>query len=283
MTETNNEHSIRRILVALDSSPSSVAALETAAELAADFKAKLEGIFIEDIDLLRVAQLTITQEVGLFSATSRRLEIQTVKRQLRGQAAKAEQLLKRAARQTGAAWSFRVGQGNIATELLAAAAGSDMVILGKVGWSPLRRKRLGSTSRALLSEGSKLTLILPHGVPLRPPALVVYNGSVVAQRALHLAARLMAPLDGKLTILLLAEAADTAQRLRNQATAWLEERGLTPHYLWREGMTIQDLARLIERERSHFLLLPGDSLLLEKRRELFRMLDEVECPVLLVR
>ena len=59
--------SIRRILVALDASPSSLVALEEAAKLAAVWDAELAGVFVEDSELLRMAQLPFMQTVGSFS------------------------------------------------------------------------------------------------------------------------------------------------------------------------------------------------------------------------
>ena len=53
MNEQEHALIIRRILVALDTSKHSLAALEAADELAAWLKAELFGLFVEDINLLR--------------------------------------------------------------------------------------------------------------------------------------------------------------------------------------------------------------------------------------
>ena len=55
MNERELEPTIRRILVALDASPHSQAALQAASELAAALKAELVGIFVEDVNLLHLA------------------------------------------------------------------------------------------------------------------------------------------------------------------------------------------------------------------------------------
>ncbi len=51
MNERELEPTIRRILVALDASPHSQAALEAASDLADALKAELVGIFVEDVNL----------------------------------------------------------------------------------------------------------------------------------------------------------------------------------------------------------------------------------------
>ncbi|HHP7234546.1 MAG TPA: universal stress protein, partial [Desulfobacterales bacterium] len=78
--------SIERILVALDASPASVSALQTAVELAARLGARLVGLFVEDMNLLRVTQLPFAREISLFSPWFRRLESGELERQLRVQA-----------------------------------------------------------------------------------------------------------------------------------------------------------------------------------------------------
>jgi nucleotide-binding universal stress UspA family protein len=54
----------QRILVALDASPASLAALDFATELAERHQAELLGIYVEDINLLRSAEIPFTREIG---------------------------------------------------------------------------------------------------------------------------------------------------------------------------------------------------------------------------
>ena len=58
--ETTADHTPRRILVALDASAHSHAALAAAVALAARLHAEIEGLFVEDINLLRLAELPFT-------------------------------------------------------------------------------------------------------------------------------------------------------------------------------------------------------------------------------
>jgi nucleotide-binding universal stress UspA family protein len=55
---------IKRIVIAIDASPTSLAALEATAELAARWDAEILGVFVEDTDLLRMATLPFAGEVG---------------------------------------------------------------------------------------------------------------------------------------------------------------------------------------------------------------------------
>lgn len=282
MSQAERDKSIERILVALDASPASFAALEAAAELAADFGAELVGLFVEDVNLLRIAEISFTQEVGFFSATSRRLEIRHVQRQFRSQASRAEQALRQAAEQAGVNWSFRVVRGVIAAELLTAASDTDLVIMGRMGWSARGRKRLGSTARAMLSQGTQLTLLLQPGILLSQPFLVVYNGSVMSQKALAIAAQLLPEHEGRLTVLILAEDQETVQRLQQETKSWLTPQNLQARYLWRSRVNTQDLARLVQTGQYQTLILPGSGLLLSNET-ILELLDRTDCSVLLVR
>ncbi len=281
MSQEKETQAIDRILVALDSSPSSLAALEAAAELAIGFEAELIGLFVEDVNLLRLAELSFTQEVGLFSARSRRVEIRHIERQFRSQASQARQALERIARTTRLEYSFRVARGMVVPELLTAAAEADMIILGKTGWSPVGQRRLGSTVRSILSEGTQLTLVLQHGIQLGQPILVIFDGSVTAQKALLAAAQLVPQDTGPLNVLVLAPEAETAETFQAEAERLLSQQNKRGRYLWQKKLETERLVRLIEAEGYRMLVVPKDGLL--EQPTLLTLLNELENPVLLVR
>ena len=63
MSERQEEDKIQRILVALDASTDSLAALDAAAKLAQCLQAELVGLFVEDVNLLYMAGLPFTREL----------------------------------------------------------------------------------------------------------------------------------------------------------------------------------------------------------------------------
>jgi nucleotide-binding universal stress UspA family protein len=180
---------LHRILVALNGSPHSQAALDAAVRLAADFEAAVKGLFIEDETLLRTAQLPFAKEVRAYTAPPRRLNDQRMQRQLRYQAQYAEHALQRAAEQAVVDYDFESIQGDVTRALLRAAAEVDLLVLGKTSKASSRR-RLGSTSQAVLSEASSLVLVLREAVPAQQPILTYYDGSEAAADALHMAVQL---------------------------------------------------------------------------------------------
>ncbi|MEA3345813.1 MAG: universal stress protein [Chloroflexota bacterium] len=280
MKEPEREDVIKHILVALDASPHSLSALETAAELAASLRAELSGLFVEDINLLRMAELPFTREVGFFSGSLRRLDAQQVERQFRAQAGWARRALTRIAERERIRCSFQVTRGRITSELLAAAVEADLIILGKAGWS--RQRRLGSTARAMLSQAPASALILQRGVRLRMPVLVLYDGSRGAQRALATAAQLAQGKKGSLIILILADRPIAAQNLQQEVAEWLGERKMQARPRWLPQADVAKLCQVARDEGSGVLVLHGDTPQLQGE-VLETLLNEIECPVLLVR
>src|SRR5512146_300494 len=85
MSEPEEEGAIRKILIAIDASPHSLAALQAAAEFAARVNAELSGLFVEDINLLRMAELSFVREVSHYSATVTQISREGLEQQLRAQ------------------------------------------------------------------------------------------------------------------------------------------------------------------------------------------------------
>lgn len=271
--------SIRRILVALDASPSSLVALEEAAKLAAVWGAELAGVFVEDSELLRMAQLPFMQTVGSFSATAQRLDTRRLELGFRADAGRVRRALERIAEKERVEWTFRVVRGPVASEILAAAREADLIMLGRIGWSLAGRRRVGSTVVAIMQAGSCPTLILHQGTPLGSPVLVAYDGSETAQKALSLATLLRQnePLD----VLILADGPEAARALRDQAAQWLEQRGVEATFRQLVGADVGTLARTACDERGGVLVIPAE-ITPAGGEGLAAFLNKIGCPALVV-
>jgi len=281
MSDEEREPVFQRILVALDASPHSLAALEAAVALAADLQAELLGLFVEDADLLRLAGLPFARELGLYSATSRPLEALQLERQLRARAHRAEQALAAMAERAHVRWSFRVVRGAIAAELLAAAAEADLISLGRAGWSPTGRRRVGSTARAVLSQTTGLALIVRQGVRLRMPIVAVYDGSALAGKALATAARLAQGKEGELLVLVAADTPQETELLQAQSGEWLQARGVAARFHQLTEASVSRLVRTLKTEGCGMLILPAEIALL-RDEALTTLVEELDFPLLLI-
>jgi nucleotide-binding universal stress UspA family protein len=279
MNSENSINDIRRILIALDASPASQAALELAADLAIRYQAELIGIYVEDINLLRSAEIPFTKEVGFYSASSRQINKSYIERELRAHARRVEQLLASIAQRANLRWSFRRTRGVIPGELMSAATDTDLIILGKTGWSG--GTRIGSTAREVAVRSPIQSLILVHKVRPGSPIMVVYDGSPASQKALIAARRISSP-ESTLTILVLAETKGEAEQLQAQVQARFQEDEINVDFHWVTNIQGDRISQLALNSGCDVVVLPTKSGRFEAEN-LVAMLDEADCAVLLVR
>lgn len=277
----HEEGLLRRILVALDASHHSLAALEAAAELAASLEAELYGLYVEDINLLHAAGSPVAREVRYPYITGTRMDRARMERELRAQATQAERALIATCQRWQIKGSFRVVRGDVTTEVLEAALEADLLTLGRAGRSLVQRiSRLGSTARAAATRSPRSVLLIQRDVAVRPPVMVVYEDSHIARRALWMAVHLAQKQQKYLSVLILVRPEDDAQRLQDQISNWLREEGLAVRSRLLPATNIKMLAHMVRAEQSGVLVLSVTTLPADA---LDALLDEVDCPVLLVR
>lgn len=212
-----------RILVALDASATSRAALRAAAHLAAAMQAELLGLFVEDRRLLQLCDSPFCREVGFYTAAVRPLESQRIERQLRVLAEELRRTLARVAGESQVRWSFQVRRGEIEAELLNEAADALLLSLGRTSW--LARQGLGSTARTIIQQARRPLLLLGGQDQLTYPLTLVYNGSPSSERALALAAQLSRQANQPLRVLLVTMP-ETLDTLQTHLAAYLQEQGV---------------------------------------------------------
>ena len=198
------EPQVEYILVALDLSPHSEAALASAAELAAALHLELRGLYVEDVNLLRLCGLPFAVEFGSFTARPRRIEQSHLEREFRMQATQLRKIMADVAGRQRIAWSFQVVRGGVTDQLLEASAAARMVSLGRVGRSP--GKRTGSTAQAVAARTQRPVVFQSRRQrSVSGPLVLVYTGSEAAGRALALALQLAAQEQTALTVLAYAD------------------------------------------------------------------------------
>ncbi len=265
---------IRRILVALDASNHSLAALQAAAVMAAKMEAELLGLFVEDANLLQLAGLPFARELGGVAGVARRLDAAAMERSLKAQAERSRLALAAVAEPWRLRWSFRVVRGEMADEVLAAAYEADMVSIGKMGRQPAPGGRLGPVARRVAASAPRSVLLTRHDAPSRAGVGVVYDDGAAADKALWVAARLARD-GGGLTVLIPAADGASGQRLEDEAAQLLRSSGLPVHYRWFDSSGSVRPAQLLQGEG---LLVAGAASGLATA-----LLEELDCPVLLVR
>jgi nucleotide-binding universal stress UspA family protein len=275
----DDENSIKRILVALDASPSSLVIIEAAVELASRFQAELIGIYVEDINLLRLSEMPFAREIGHYSASLRSFNNPEVKRQLRAHKRWVHQALARKAGQANIHWSLRVARGIISAELLAAALDADLVILGKAGWS--RGRKVGSTAQVIIRDIPQQLLLLQPGLLPCMPILVVYESIINGQKALE-SAHLLYTKGSGFGVIILADTLEMAEFMHSIALRWLKDHEISAQIFILTSKDVPSLARIVFNHGSGTLVIPAES---EKLSASFmlELLNQTACAVLLVR
>ena len=217
MSESVRSSEIRRILVALDASPESLPVLEAVAELASRMEAELLGLFVEDIELLRLAEAPYAREFLYPSASETPLSRETMEFKLRALSEKARTTLAEAAARAQVQWSFRTVRGEILAEVLAAAGEADLLAIGETG-GPLRRLRRVSETALEVAAGAAPVLLVPAGgIAPRPRVAVYFDGSPGARFGLDVASQLATAAPDGITVLLGAADPESASALREEA------------------------------------------------------------------
>jgi nucleotide-binding universal stress UspA family protein len=229
VSQKKSELLIRRILVALDASPQSHAALEAAANVAALLDAELVGMFVEDINLLRVAQLPFVREVSFPMAEMRVIDVPEMETRWRTQATEARRQLSESANQRKVRWSFGVERGGVSDRLLAASLDMDLLAIGRQGRSLTQQLRIGSTTRKVLKGGKRSVLLMRTEADLDQPVMVIFDGTSAARRALIIASAL-ARKSGRLRVLVWTDDHDLAQRYKNEVVGQLVDQDIEISY-----------------------------------------------------
>jgi nucleotide-binding universal stress UspA family protein len=282
---------IRRILVGLDASPSSEEALRSAVALATEVGAEVEGLFVEDSELMSFAELPFATLTG--AITSRQVQMGQLElaRTMRAQADRARRALAQAAEGARVPWSFRVVRGQVERELLEAADGADLLILGRAGISARRRARGGSLARRA-ARSARLVLIEHEGRrPVDGPVVVLAQPGERALRLLEVAAPIALAQRRTLTVLIPAGADERrfvrrAQALlRRSAKSARAEEGQPLRVRWLSTSFTGPhaaLAEALRTTRGGVLVLDADNLLLDERR-VEELVDRSGCTLLLLR
>ncbi|MBI5066654.1 MAG: universal stress protein [Deltaproteobacteria bacterium] len=266
----------RRIVLAIDASLPSVEAARTAAEVAAALGAELLGVFVEDLNLLRLAALPFARELRVPDGAERPLEQARLEAELRALAAWARAELERAATAAHVRWSFEVRRAALPEAVLAAAGESDLLVLGSHGHAA--RGRPGSTARAAAARSTRPVLLHPRGAAGGRGILLVNDLTPGNERAEAAAGALGGRLGGVAVLALTADPAG-ASRL----AAALQRSGQPPTPVrWAGGATLDHLLSSARELRPALLVLPGASPLLSGEG-LERLIAEAPSPVLLVR
>ncbi|MFW6080654.1 MAG: universal stress protein [Desulfosalsimonas sp.] len=273
---------LKRILVPLDESEYSRAALETAAQLASALGAEISGLYVEDTDLLELCRFPFAREIGIYR--SRPLDRSELERDFRTQAERIRKTMALIAKHADISWNFTVRRGRVISEILDQTNSADLTVIGRLGRSLLGTSA-GSTVRHLIEQGRAMTLILGRGARLTAPVFTVYDGSDLSARALGIAVDLARAVGGETEILIPAEDENSYQKLRDRVISAVEETpgtgGMRLRFRHIRTNLQNALTTVLQPEYMRPLVLPADTM--GGSQTILELINRVHNPILLVR
>lgn len=273
---------IKRILVALDASEANRTALQAAATLASQLQAELQALFVEDINLLRLAELPFAREVLIGSREGRRITPANMERQIQQQTSRLRSFVEALARQQQFKVDFKVLRGHISNELCLATQQMDLLILGKNTQLLQQSLKLGKVAQDVLATVNCNVLLLQHGAMIERPVAVLFDGSEASQRALQLAIQLAHSDHDQLKVIYPATTTEQLQALRNQVANLTGPSGLEAGEILLASNTHEALLQAGTQHHSRVMIVEAvsDSLPAEAIRNLIR---QSRVPVIVMR
>lgn len=250
MNTRSSEFTVRRVLVALDASAHSLAALEMALDLAVVSKAELVGLFVEDAHLLRLAESPQAREVLYPSAQQLPLTLATMEQRLRAQGEQARRAMASLANPAKVQWSFRVVRGEVNAEVLAAASEMDVLALGKTGWSLAAQSHPGPTVPHAAHHPPRALLLVQRGVPFKRQVLAVVSSTENLQPTLNVSAHLAQVYGNRLVVLVSTAMHGIAEELSREAAALLKQGSEHLHVHFRQipGTNLLSIVHAVQAE-----------------------------------
>ncbi|MFZ0693692.1 MAG: universal stress protein [Alphaproteobacteria bacterium] len=231
MNKLDSLFEVRRILVAFNPMTPGTALLDTAVDFARHIQAELDALFVEDTELMRLAELPFVHELSLPGGTLKPLDIAEIEREWRARAANMRQALEARAQESAIRCSFRVVRGRMDTEVRAAADTADLVMLDRSGGAVTRHARLKSRWNLPATDSPRPVLMLRGRHAEIESIIVLYADAGSSKSALGIAAGMSAKLgmDGsppQFTVLCFGATGEGAERAEIGAREILKRQGI---------------------------------------------------------
>jgi hypothetical protein len=265
MSETRSELALQRLLVAIEPPNLSRQPLAAARDLAQSLQLELAGLFVENLNLLRLAALPFTREVGAVSGMVRAIDVIDVERALRAQAQQVRELFSSLAAELDLPWSFRVERGELLERVLAEMSETVAAV-----FAPAPRKaQTGTSTRA--GAGT---------APTRQ-VLAIFDPTPAGSRAVSVAQQLCLARGATLAVAMVSAEKPGLAALRETARRNIPALRGDARLLQLADTSVDALADAARVTACDVLVLGSDAFP-RQQREFRALLERVRCPVVLV-
>jgi nucleotide-binding universal stress UspA family protein len=234
-------------LVPVDSSEYAKSAVQHALALAGPYEAGLTGLYVLDIRFLQMPPyLDYSYTFEHVQATTLPLDVLEKYRE------KSERILsdfRDTVEKAGLKAETRTEEG-VPSQVIAEVGGAyDLVVMGKRGehaqWG---RDLLGSTAESVVRQCGTPVLLAegaPHAIK---KMMVMFDGSVPAERALKLAADVALHVSAELKVLTVDDDAEKGAAVQREAAMYLDSLGLATTYVLESGKAAKVAISLLKED-----------------------------------
>lgn len=268
----------KRILVTLDQSGYGMSVLRVAAGMAVALQGELFGLLVEDINLIRLAELPFSREINLFAEGGYHLSLDSLEKQLRFQAERLRHRLASIAGQQNIPWSFRLARGRLAMEIMAVMREVDVLIMGQM--QGVFSQSLRSSS--ILSKRRRLPADDSLSSAFRQPVMVFFNGSLSSGRVLKAVSLLVRKKGEQVVVILPAVDPDKLSELEQQVVSWQHQTDFQVRFMSLMNNDISALLKLGKGCHVGALILGQDSFSLDEH-SINTLLNYPDFPVVLIK
>jgi nucleotide-binding universal stress UspA family protein len=284
MSKESETAEIRSILVTLGACAQDESVLQSAAELAATLQAELRVLYIQDMGLMRFAELPIAAEVITFTACERRVNRARLEREMEARAKRISRELAQLAEQRQVRWSFKTVRGQGESEILAASEHADLLIVNrKTGRMLVRGDQLGSTADVIVTKSQRTVVLLEEHAHFDRPLVVLVENLERDRKALMIAIRLSHDDRRKLVVLVSAPNQETYQQIKTDTEQWLSGQPRQAGFGWLPKLNTHALANKLWQVGGGVLVVSAQTPLLHNQQFLTALMIALKFPIVLVR
>jgi len=275
-----NEKNIKRIVVALDPSEVNRSILQAATSLASQFDAELNALFVEDINLLKLAELPFARELAYGAQSGRQINFADMERAIHMQASRLRKMVESIAQQQKIKIAFDVLRGDVAKELCSASQQTDLLIVGKSTQQVRHSRKIGRVTRTVLTSVNCNLLLLQHGSVVARPVAVLYTGNESGRRALQLAIQLAQRDHKNLVVVFPSCSTEIYKQLQDQVSGITQEFGLEATIVQLQSNTADSIIDVLETSGAKVFLIESENQYIDEKQLLYLIANN-KIPVLL--
>lgn len=267
---------ITEILVALDDSHQSRAALETAAAIAKLMEAKIHGLFVHDDQWLRISKLPSATEIDELTGKLSPIGRESIEKEIFELEKSIKKHFERISNQYQITHAWSSVKGTVTEKVLEAAKEADLITIGSKGRSFSKSRKLGSTAAAVIRTANKPVLILQKKTGTERPTIVLFDGSEKSISGVKTALKMAGKNNSSLVAIDISDTNSSAPPLESL----LSQTKIDVDIIKPDQLNMGRFLFLLSRLRGGFLILPKNERFTKKSTVEY-ILESAGCPILL--